>query len=129
MSGVGPGVGFRQRWRFALAALALLVQVLVPQGFMVSADAATPGLVICTGHGPLTLGGQDHPGKAPKSTAGALCALSVHGGAAPPPSLARLDRVALGYAPTIAVRRFDLAPGRGLAAPPPPSQGPPTGLI
>ena len=54
-------------WRgfVVLATLALLVQILVPQGFMVSAAGSTPGLVICTGHGPLlSPGSPSHPGKA-----------------------------------------------------------------
>ncbi len=128
MSGVGFRSGTERRWLYALAALALLVQVLVPQGFMASAGHGAPGLVICTGHGPLTLGQHDHSGKAPKSASNP-CAFAVHGGAAPPPSLARLERLRFDPAPATLARAFDLVPGRGLAAPPPPSQGPPTLLI
>ena len=117
-----------QRWLYALAALALLIQVLVPQGFMVNADHGAPGLVICTGHGPLTLGQHDHSGKAPKSASNP-CAFAAHGGAAPPPSPTRLERLKFDPAPAVLARAFDLVPGRGLAAPPPPSQGPPTRLI
>jgi hypothetical protein len=128
MRGVGFRSGVERRWLYALAALALLVQVLVPQGFMVSTGQGAPGLVICTGHGPLQLGGHDHSGKAPKS-ADTACAFAVHGATAPPPTFARLDRIRFEPAPAILARAFDLAPGRGLAAPPPPSQGPPTRLI
>jgi hypothetical protein len=128
MNGAGFRIETERRWLYALAALALLMQVLVPQGFMVNADHGAPGLVICTGHGPLALGQNDHSGKAPKS-AGNPCAFAVHGGTAPPPSVARLDRVRFDPAPATLARAFDLVPGRGLAAPPPPSQGPPTRLI
>ena len=43
-------------WRgafLALAALALALQVLVPQGFMLSGAPGRTALVICTGHGPV----------------------------------------------------------------------------
>ncbi|HEX4183484.1 MAG TPA: hypothetical protein VHY34_09510 [Caulobacteraceae bacterium] len=113
------------RWFIALAALALLIQVLVPQGFMVSAEPAAPGLVICTGHGPLVIADRQHPAKAPKSKADAPCAFAAHGTATPPP--APLEAIAVAFVSEALApdRLFDLAPGRGLAAPPPPSHGPP----
>lgn len=114
---------------FALAALALLVQVLVPRGFMVGRDAGVPGLVVCTGHGPL-FGPADHgqPGKAPKSTVDAPCGFAAHGAAAGPPALTLIVGAPFAAEAKIGVRIFDLAPGRGLAAPPPPSHAPPAQL-
>jgi hypothetical protein len=113
-------------WFLALAALALMVQVLVPPGFMLSADAAQPTLVICTGHGAITVSDRDHPAKAPKPGADKPCAFAAHGVATPPPQ--RLVLPGAGFAPTQQAQAvaFDLAPGRGLAAPPPPSRGPPS---
>jgi hypothetical protein len=114
----------------ALALLAVLVAVLVPPGYMTAAGAGGPSLVICTGHGPLTLAPGDQKGshKAPKARPNSLCAFTGHGVA-----------VTDGSAPVVAVRfravapaiqriLADLTPGRGLAAPPPPSQAPPAYL-
>jgi hypothetical protein len=112
-------------WFIALAALALIVQVLAPPGFMVAASPAGPALVICTGHGPLVLSDQHHhPAKAPKGS-DAPCAFAGHGAAtAPPPPPVALP---VAFAPVLQAAKpaFDLAPGRGLAAPPPPSHAPP----
>jgi hypothetical protein len=108
-----------------LALLALAVRVLVPPGYM-TPDRPTSGfsLVICTDHGLITLDddGKQAPGK-PKGDA--PCAFA--GGMAPPaPTVAVLTSFE-GWAPApLRVEpRQDLAPGRGLAAPPPPAIGPP----
>lgn len=114
-------------WFIALAALALMLQVLTPPGFMLASSPAGPELVICTGHGPLVVADPHrHPAKAPKPGADAPCAFAVHGAAVPPPQ--RLAPLAVVFTPVApaAAAAFDLAPGRGLAAPPPPSHGPPT---
>src|SRR5277367_4397323 len=109
-------IAIERRWFIALAALALTVQFLVPHGYMVSADRGSPGLVICTGHGPLRLFDNHHPpGKAPKSSE-APCAFAGHGTATPPPTAASLAAVSFAYVDRPVVRIFDLAPGRGLAA-------------
>ena len=108
-----------------LALLALWVQVLVPAGFMVSANAATPGLVICTGHGALDLSDQSHSGKAPASKAQAACVFAGHGLAntATPPI--RLATPAYAFTAPTAIEAAQASPGQGLAAPPPPARGPP----
>jgi hypothetical protein len=110
----------------ALTSLALLLQILAPPGFMVSTDPAVRGLVVCTGHGPFVVSPQPgKPAKAPKSTSPGPCVFAAHG-AAPPPSIATLIPTAepnAGNSASGAV--FDVAPSRGLAAPPPPSQAPP----
>jgi len=109
-----------------LALLALLMLVVAPPGFMIADGGQGPTLVVCTGHGPL-LSASDpgHPHKAPKSTSDAPCPFAGHIGPTLP--------IILGAPATFPVR-FDLAssrpmidqfPGRGLVAPPPPSQGPP----
>ena len=133
----GWGHHNRTAWRGAfltLAFLALAIKVAVPSGFMIAAPAPGQGLgaafnlVICTGHGPMTVGQPDHKGGENKSRSDAPCAFAGH--AAPPvPSLgATLIGSAYVQTAEIALPRADLTPGRGLAAPPPPSRGPPTYL-
>jgi hypothetical protein len=108
----------------AIVMMAFLARALVPAGYMI-APAAGPGLVICTGHGPVDLsGGAHHPG-APPQTSDTVCAFSGLHFIAPQDAPTRLAaRVA--WAPEITpIHTHDQAPGRGLAAPPPPSHGPP----
>ncbi len=107
----------------ALAALAL--KVLIPSGFMVAQTGGAFPLVICTGHGPLDLSGQTDPLHGKKSSSDAPCAFSGHAATTPPPSLLIAAAVGLVYLAPAIDRRGDLVPGRGLAAPPPPSHGPP----
>jgi hypothetical protein len=109
-----------------LFALVLLFRFLAPAGYMVDARAPSHGLVICTGHGPLALGGHD-PAKAPAQKASdAACAFA--GAVTPvipplPLGIAQPPAVAIQAAAAPLPR--DLAPGRGFAAPPPPAQAPP----
>jgi hypothetical protein len=116
-------------WRaglIALAVMALFVRVLVPSGFMM-ADSHTGGgfpLVICTGHGALTLDGSS---KSPPvhSHDGGACAFAGHA-SAPPPALASTPiAVPTAFAAPPPQRAVTVAPGLGLAAPPPPSHAPP----
>ena len=122
MTGAWRESGTGRRWVFALAALAVLLQVLSPPGFMLSGEPAAPGLVICTGHGPL-LGHADHD-KAPKSS-NAPCAFGVHGGTTDPPAPVFVALAPVAFEARVEQPVLDVAPGRGLAAPPPPSQAPP----
>lgn len=135
MSGGRRSAKGGRRWiTAALALVALALNVLIPQGFMPAAGggAGSP-IVICTGHGPLVVA-PEGPAKAPHPGGdaghGSVCAFAGHAGPplAPPMSAGPavwLD--AQGPAPVLAVA--DLAPGRGLAAPPPPARGPPGRLI
>ena len=112
----------------ALALLALVLKGLTPTGFMVDDRAAARGfaLVICTGQGPVSLADLDHRGAPPaKSKPDAPCAFAGHA-AAPGPAEANpvLGDHTESAAIAVAILR-DLLPGRGLAAPPPPSVGPP----
>jgi len=111
---------------FAIAAL--LVQTLVPAGYMASTSRTGPALVICTGHGALDLtprgAGGDH--KSHKPGDASVCAFAAHGltNSPPAPVIVMASRYA---APLqLAASARAQSPGRGLAAPPPPSQGPPT---
>jgi hypothetical protein len=127
--GQAGSTGWAGRLATFLATLALVLQIAVPAGFMVGDAPGGPSLIICTGHGaaPAT---RDHgqPGKAPSQKSNTVCAFAGHGGAPPTPQA----QVALAAPFEVEAQplalRFDLTPGRGLAAPPPPSQGPP-GLI
>ena len=109
-----------------LAVLALLVNVLVPQGVMVDSGHGRPALVICTGHGPMTVAGHDG---APAHRGGAghdgACAFAGHGLAAGPPPVTLVTRTDFRPSPAPRLSAVDLVPGRGLAAPPPPSHAPP----
>jgi hypothetical protein len=121
-----------------VAGLLLLLQAAIPPGFMLASGGATPtgapSIVICTGHGPLAVSG-DVPGpdgaKSPKSSPGAhaACPFAGHTGASVIPEPVQPQAVAYGAFAGFAPRATALAPGRGLAAPPPPATGPPTVLI
>jgi hypothetical protein len=131
------GIGERQirdRMRgacLALAFAALLVKLMVPVGFMAAEGPTAQAfpLVICTAQGRVALPASTEHAPAHKSKADAPCAFAAN--AAPPAPAAIAILAAPFRAAPLAVReaRADLQPGRGLAAPPPPSQGPPSVLI
>jgi hypothetical protein len=122
--------GSMRRWTglgALLAVLALLINVAVPHGTMVASASTGPALVICTGHGPMVLPGHDgKPANKGKTVShDGACAFAGHGLASAPPPLPRIARA--DFAPLQPGRyaAADLAPGRVLAAPPPPSHAPP----
>jgi len=125
---------WRDFWRdvaLTLAVFALALQVFVPSGVMVSSQNGQGVFVICTGHGELTVATDDGQAPAPsKQAPHAPCAFAGH---APPftaPLAAPLADPAFTVPRDLGPRRLaSLAPGRGLAAPPPPSRGPPGLLI
>ena len=125
-----------------LATLALLVRLAFPTGFMLSPERASlPTLVICTGQGAMTVaidaqgqahevkgdageakGGQDH--KSDGKTTHPCTFAAATAVVVAPVLIATLAPVALGQvldAPLMTTQR----PGLGLAAPPPPTTGPP----
>jgi hypothetical protein len=108
-----------------LAVLAIVLQVLVPQGFMPGQAPGGPALVICTGHGPL-LRASDLSGSGRKAPGHHdACAFAGHGTA---PSLAvgpQVPPVRLAYAAPPPATGASQAAARALAAPPPPATGPP----
>ena len=114
-------------WIVACVALALLVQILVPQGFMLAANAnGASTMYICSGHGPVG-GLDDHgkPAKAPKSNGDTPCNFAGHGVSTPPPSAISVVATLLHIMAMPVVVAFEVASGLGLAAPPPPSHAPP----
>jgi hypothetical protein len=111
-----------------LAFLALFVAVVTPPGFMAASRGSVPAIVICTGHGPAVLPGDAGGGlvhRSGKSGHDGACAFAGHGLTTSPPVLAVIDKAAFAHIADPDAALADLAPGRGLAAPPPPSQGPP----
>jgi hypothetical protein len=123
--------GRRGGWQgvaFALALIALALKVLVPPGFMLAEGGAALAITVCTGHGPLVL--HADPGKPPASPAQKKADAPCTGaGNVTPLAPSTVQSVAEPW-PIVSTRPAsvgvrDLAPGRGLAAPPPPSQGPP----
>lgn len=118
------------------AVLALWFNLLVPPGFMLarSVEGATR-IVICTGGGPLRMvmdgGSSAHrhdrqPGEGVQHS----CPYAAH--AAPalgPAPLPALDARPLLEAGMVLALPFASFPGRGLAAPPPPSHAPPAPAV
>ncbi|HEY3888752.1 MAG TPA: hypothetical protein VGL73_09260 [Caulobacteraceae bacterium] len=120
----------RGAWRgvaLTLAALVLALKIAVPPGFMIADAGAPVPIAICTGHGPLML---DHgDGKSPNAPMHKTDAPCTGAGNVTPLSTPLADGAAALYvwAATVpgAGPALDAAPGRGLAAPPPPSHAPP----
>lgn len=112
-----------------LLALTLLMRVVVPQGYMPVEAADGFRVELCSGTEGKTIvipgiklnGGQDKhdAGKSPCDFAGAGQAAALPDVAFVPPLAPQPQ------APTLSAPRAILAPGRGLAAPPPPATGPP----
>ena len=136
MTGTGANRNSRRTGvSYVLIALALLVRVLVPPGFMTvpSADGRDGGIIICTGDGPLDFAGtafDDTPGETPQKgqTASGHCVFS--GCLWADASCARsLTPVVFALeADTDVPHPPGIIPGRGLAAPPMPARGPPDRL-
>jgi len=118
----------RGGWGFwaALAALSLTLKVMAPAGFMMAPGAGRLPLVICTAHGPVSLtGSNDHAPKRAPPSSDKPCVFCGHGVASISNEQPPLATAFLAQVPTPVARQTDLTPGRGLAAPPPPSQAPP----
>jgi hypothetical protein len=118
-------------WRGSGALLilaALVVRLAAPEGWMLARGDGAPKLVLCTGHMLHAPAGHrdGHSGTGGDGRGDHPCVFA--GAHSPPaPSLAAVA-FAPTAAPTSALAPSPLAdqrPGRGLAAPPPPSQGPP----
>ena len=121
-----------------LAVLSLVVRIAVPSGTMVSADQAgtgLPPLVICTANGAMTVAvdaaghpaGGDHQDDPGSSNGGDhACAFAAAAVTFAPPVLADLAAPPAGDEATLAPLPISQRPGLGLAAPPPPTTGPPS---
>ncbi|PXA79884.1 hypothetical protein DMC25_21540 [Caulobacter sp. D4A] len=128
----------------ALAVLAIVLKVLIPAGFMPGAEPRNGlpfALVLCTADGAKTVSpgalldthqsDQRHDQNDGKQQHhDGPCPFAAQGPAAPPVevALAAETLVAIETEAPSALART-VAPGRGLAAPPPPATGPPSLLI
>jgi hypothetical protein len=111
----------------AVGLLGLFVRAVIPAGYMIAAEHR-PGFVICSGQS-LDLGAQKDQAPSPNGkTAAASCPFAVlqlaldtapPGMKAPVSIVFRREPVAFSF----------VAPGLGLAAPPPPSTGPPLASV
>ncbi|WP_269715322.1 DUF2946 family protein [Caulobacter sp. NIBR2454] len=122
-----------------LAALAVVMKVLIPAGFM--AKPATNSLpfelVICTGEGAMVVAPgeaiaphSDGKAQGEKSAGDAPCAFASAATGAPLPDLSNMQAVAfIEHQDAPVHTKPMLAPGRGLSAPPLPARGPPTVFI
>jgi hypothetical protein len=119
-----------------LALVALVLKLAVPPGFMLAGSGDALVLTLCSQQGlaavALDPAGQQpsgkHGGKAPdgSATPDGPCAFAGHAaGWLAPSAAAPLAVRYVAYAPRVAPVLVDLAPGRGLAAPPLPARGPP----
>ena len=125
----GSGFGWRRSLAF-VAMLALVLKIMVPAGFMPGTSLAAP-IILCPDAGTMPAmtmahGGHQAPSKAPHDGAAHPCAFAAAGMAA---FVAAADGsgvlpIAAGTGVLAAAFRVR-APGRGLAAPPPPSHAPP----
>ncbi|WP_332308778.1 DUF2946 family protein [Sphingobium sp. TCM1] len=121
----------------ALAFLALAIKIIVPPGFMATTDASGgTRIVMCTGYGAvtkiLTIDGhvKDLPAEDGRPKHDSVCPYSGHAAASTlaqaypvewPPAGVDTDK----HTPAA----LGLTPGRGMAAPPPPSRGPPVSQL
>jgi hypothetical protein len=133
MTGAWRSGAVRRGVALTLILLALVLKVVVPPGFMVADPGASFPITICTGHGPLVLDpGDTRAPNAPTHNKGPTHKMDTPctgaGNITPPapPLVAGLAEPYVGVAqPPGAGPNFAVAPGRGLAAPPPPSHAPP----
>jgi hypothetical protein len=136
MAYVSLGMGeYRQAqsWRrgvsLALVFAALILKILVPQGYMVATSGGSVAVVVCTGHGPLVTRGTGKSNGPIKAGADAPCAFAAGGPPIPSAVAAVIEPREFAWAIARVDRAADLVPGRGLAAPPPPAQAPPPASI
>jgi hypothetical protein len=116
---------------FALAFVALLFNVFAPPGYMLTGDAtAQPfAVILCTAQGPVAVTSDRGHAPTHKPSSDMPCAFAGHGVAAAPPAPVVVGTADLSaYQSAVLRLAADLAPGRGLAAQPPPSRGPPIRL-
>jgi hypothetical protein len=133
----GMRARYQRRSAFALAVLAcaLALRLLVPQGWMPVTNAQGFRIVPCSGTGPMDMatmampGMSAHHGQADHDPHPAQpdhpCAFAGLSLALADPPLPTLLLAPAATGETFAPKPLAIAIGRGLAAPPPPSTGPP----
>ena len=133
MSGAKPGKDrMRDRIALGLLALALLMRVMVPAGWMPAAGNGM-AITLCTGMGPVAAwidaDGKVHKQGPSDSRSDQPCAFSGLGTAFDLPTVHDVSAAPLPAGlPLLAAQAATVDIGRGLAAPPPPATGPPANL-
>jgi hypothetical protein len=120
-------------WRgsgLLLVLLALAVRLATPDGWMLASGDGhgAPRMIICTGHVEAGAPTPGRPDKADHSQHPCVFA-GAHAAAAPPMLVASLGTTSVVISAPPPARLADQRPGRGLAAPPPPSHGPPAASV
>ena len=129
--GGGGGGGCVREEPATLAFLALALMIMFPPGFMAGSSFAQP-IVICSGQGPVTMmmmehGGHHQSDKAPHQRNDHPCPFAGHGATPLTPDVSTANHAGGLLAASIAIVSVPaIAPGRGMAAPPPPSHAPPS---
>lgn len=130
MESLSASRGIWRRAALTLATIALVLKIAIPPGMMVGPPQVTAGLdiplVICTGHGMLVISEPGSPKQPGHRHTDAPCAFASSNATSTPLLMAAISepvRIEFVIPPTAGAD--DLAPGRGLAAPPPPSHAPP----
>lgn len=123
------------RWSpgvWALVALAVALRLTVLPGYMTQAAPGAMTVVLCTAQGAViqTVGGDGAVSspddqKDERSDKSPVCAFSMAGVALPALDVRIVAAAPPVAGPTLPSSTTSTAPGRGLAAPPPPSTGPP----
>jgi hypothetical protein len=149
MSGLRPSTRSRLA-ALAVTLVALLLRALVPAGFMLATDARAEGVVItiCTGNGmqshavlradgtmqtvadpAVEAGGADDPAGEAQGHQQAPCVFAALAQLPEGPEAPGLaNPLSEAEQPTAVAAISPVAPGRGLAAPPPPATAPPSQL-
>jgi hypothetical protein len=126
--------GMHRRAAVFAALVAVVFNILLPQGFMPAGQGA-PGLVLCTGSGPVRIASDlgapaAKPVKTPNSKSGdGPCAFAGHGAAPPLSAAPILASEAAVWSPVARPAQAAPAPNLALAAPPPQSHAPPAAPI
>jgi len=120
---------------WALVALAVAFRLTFAPGYMLSATPERVAMVICTGEGAVSRlvdigghgggGGGQLPADNENPGQKSPCAFAMAGPALAPPATITPVRVSA-YLAAPVLAGMSVAPGLGLAAPPPPATGPPS---
>lgn len=142
MRPASASVSWLKKLYLLVGLLAIAIKVAIPVGYMVATQALAAGLtpiVLCTSDGNVTAfmdeGGQivahgeealanDHQGL-PSDHEGTKCAFAGQGVPLAAPQAANIAVLFEDVVSVTAVQQSFVAPGLGLAAPPPPKTGPP----
>ena len=121
-----------RRWAAALIALALLLKLVIPTGFMASASNGTLVIEVCASSGPrtiaITIAGLDHQKKSDAGKGDRPCTFAGHGA----PLLAAADPIVLAIAIVFIMATVFRVVSRGVADRVaylrPPLRGPPAAV-